>query len=339
MYVSAGFIVPREVAAEARAAVAAARGQATELKGATLLRTAPGRARLASLLRTFRELQCLPLFRVGEKRYAIAGKIVHTFIDPPYNDRVDNRITWDREWNQRLAGQLYGLSDASLTQMWTALRNPSTLSIDRALAGLLAACGPGQEELADLLAGAVHNVDDVVQDLVASAQTPAGRQLQSLAPTFVLAVLDCADEIAVNIDSDEPVVVHDATASFEPGIDFGFEMRRMARGRGGANRFRTPDGSVWTLGYRKLAALKFVDSNGEALVQAADGLAALMRSAPTTWQAWADESPELLQQYAQNCVAAFALYGATTPGGFFGSDEFLGRALEPFGAARERGLL
>ena len=92
----AGWIVPSELAGQARQLVVARRDEMSmkELKGTQLLRSARGRDNLWRLLDGLLSLGVSPVYSVVEKKYAVAGKIVETFVDPPYNDRITDGFTY-----------------------------------------------------------------------------------------------------------------------------------------------------------------------------------------------------------------------------------------------------
>jgi hypothetical protein len=103
VYVVAGWMVPRSSTTAARGVIATAaplQAQQLELKGKNLVTRARGRTIAANVVIGLLSLRCLPVFSLFEKSYAAAGKIVSTFIDPPYNHFVDDGFTRDARSQQ-----------------------------------------------------------------------------------------------------------------------------------------------------------------------------------------------------------------------------------------------
>ena len=201
IYALAGWVVPEELREAAqRVIVESCSSIATpELKGSQLLRHTRGRTLVTELLEELLQLGCMPVFSVMEKRYAVVGKIIETFLDPPYNPRASNRFTWDTDLKQGIAERLYRLPGEGFGRLWDLIRRPDIEEADEWEAALRAVVVRlmllGLDDLAQLFEGALGHIDDVIRDLVSVDSDPVQRHVQGLDATMLAGVAGDVDAI------------------------------------------------------------------------------------------------------------------------------------------------
>jgi len=110
VFVVAGWMVPGssadEVASRVSWAVPSHLIKAQELKGSKLMRSREGQVALAELVTDLQTFGCVPTFCVAEKTYAIAGKLIESFLDPISNPLVPPSFVLDDLMKQDIAQSL-----------------------------------------------------------------------------------------------------------------------------------------------------------------------------------------------------------------------------------------
>ena len=127
-YVIAGWAAPDNTAiAEASVVIESLRQKhckdAAELKFKTF-RKKPWT--VSETMTRLGKIGLIPIYVIAEKRYCVAGKIIETFLDPYYNDRLSMPFTYDLPTKQELANTLYErFADDVLRQFAAAYRDPT----------------------------------------------------------------------------------------------------------------------------------------------------------------------------------------------------------------------
>lgn len=306
---------------------------ALELKGSQLVKTPVGRQRATRVIDGLLTLGAEPVFSVNEKRYAVAGKIVQTFIDPPYNDNVRNyAITWHRGMNQLLAERLYTMPPGSLDGLWDSIRIPDADAMKQQLEFVVRRCELlGRDGLAFLLRGSFPYVRKIVEELDVMRDDPIHRHSMGLAATCLWGLLAPIDSVATAAGLSELAVRHDETHSFGPLLNWWFATVRR---NGQVREDVYPEGLRVRHGLAAFSTFEQVNSKNEPLIQAADVLAAVMGAVPSHHVEFLGTNPDLVDLYAG--MAAGSLEGYPNPRRFLGSISFLESVMAPISAAMER---
>ncbi len=141
-YVIARWVVPEKAVVDAAVEIESLRQKhcrdATELKFKTF-RKKP--SVVCETMTRLGQIGLVPIYVVAEKRYCVAGKIVETFLDPYYNNRLSMPFTYDLPTKQELANALYDrLSEKALRDFAAAYREPTQEGLESALAAIAAEC-------------------------------------------------------------------------------------------------------------------------------------------------------------------------------------------------------
>jgi uncharacterized protein DUF3800 len=168
IYAIGGWLVPTTQTCSAEAVVAriarTLAPQASELHGHKHLRTHKGRVQAKTLFQGLRDLGSVPVFIVAEKRYVVAAKAVHTFLDPVHNPKVPNQLFNSPTRLQALADVVYGLGDPAVTQFGQAYRSKNAAELGAALVELIARLrATNRHELAETFHGAAPNIDSIAR--------------------------------------------------------------------------------------------------------------------------------------------------------------------------------
>jgi hypothetical protein len=105
-----------------------------ELKGTNLTGNKRNQGLLKEFYNKLIELGCRQTVMFAEKKYCIAAKVIETFLDPVYNDRVSNRYTYDNVLKKNLAEKVYKLPFETLKEFAEAyrkLRNYEYINMQR----------------------------------------------------------------------------------------------------------------------------------------------------------------------------------------------------------------
>jgi len=239
---------------------------------------------------------------IVEKSVAIASKLIETYLDPAWNDRVTPGIRSDGRMLRATFEKLVGLTSEDVYALWAATRRGEAASIQLALQALIeAACTRGQSDLAWLLGGAAHHVDaigrtlgaDNADTLLRIAQGPNGRAF-----TQLLVVLDAH---ALRQDIIELRIVHDETAELEPLF-----RAVHAIGRNGWREFGDLERAILGPGLQRVSSPEFRDSKDELLLQAADALASALAYCAKVLLAGDQLSREMTRMFTSLMERAFS---------------------------------
>ena len=283
VYVLAGWLVPESARADAEQRIQglhrAVSPSAPELHGKRLLKTVRGRQAATALFCDLQDAGCIPLSLMSEKRYAIAAKIVETFLDPYYNSSITDRLGWDIELKQRLANDLYELPDMYLSEFAEAYRACDAAKLRTSLGRLTTVLSLRLDtELADAIRGSLERVDDIAQAEATASVSLPNRALASLnLPTFV-SFLSVAEDVGRFINAPAIHITHDHSKEFAHGFRWAFETFKNARpGR----EVRLPSGYLMAFRFQSVRSFTMADSRRAPIIQAADMLATALCSYAT----------------------------------------------------------
>ena len=246
--------------------------EGTEFKGSRLLERAKGWRLLGDLLQAMGQQGGLPVYQIVEKRYAIAAKVVETYLDPLYNNRVQNDFLFDLDRKQDLAEAIHGLPLAALHDFSRSL--PSFREAAALLSSLDALCSAlraaGRTDISILLAGARRVTDEIarLERLTDEGEIPGSGMATLNFPIFT-AFLYQVEHIGRVSRSRRINIIHDESKEFAPTFQWWFSRLRRAA----PSTFRFSNGSWFSLPLQILRSFKTVPSHTSPGVQAADLIA------------------------------------------------------------------
>lgn len=241
--------------------------QGGEFKGSRLLEKAKGWRLLEDLLRAIGSKGGLVIYNVVEKRYAIAAKVIETFLDPAYNRRVPNEFTYQAETKQDLADLVSQLPDGVLHDFARVYRAPDGPALKRSLDAICSALRErNQGKLSVLLAGARRVTDEIAElEAMDDGEIPGAGMPTLNLPVFA-ALLYKLEEIGRLSGSRAIGVVHDETKEFFPTFQWWFDKMRQAE----EGVVHLQGGAKMMLPLRTLLSFESVVSDISPGVQAAD---------------------------------------------------------------------
>lgn len=275
-YVLGSWVVPDAQVVEVAVAIEQFRSryfsQRDEMKASAVLRNDRTKLHCVDLFRTLGRLQCVPLYLVAEKRYCVAGKIIETFIDPAYNDVVENPFAVDVATKQELANTLCDeLPKGVIKQFAEAYRAPTVQGLGQALRGVARAVESSvSPELAELISGCKGHIDEIAA--AEASSSPLGDVAGTLNMPCLVAFLMLVENIG-RLGLARPIkIIHDQQHAYQLGYRRIFEMHR-----GLPTLFaRLPNSEITYSRLEHVADFQTQDSRLSLAVQAADLLAGVI---------------------------------------------------------------
>lgn len=275
-----GFLIPDVKLLDAAVIVERTRAravpQAPELKASTVLRRPTGAGIVAEIVSQLSGLPALPLFVLAEKRFCVSAKIIETFLDPAYNDKITNFFTSDRRVKGQLANDLLRLlSPEALDLFADAYRTPTEETLREALLLLVAeAKSRLSPEVATLLSGAEPHLEDIAE----SEGWYKGR-LNGINLPAVLSLFQMVEHAARALETTVSKFVHDEIAAYEDVYRETFLTFRAV----GTEVIKYPNGHPGLTGLRSIRNFETQASHTSPFIQAADLMVgATMRVAQKT---------------------------------------------------------
>lgn len=269
-YVLAGWLVENGKIEPARSAVRAARAAMThsELSGPQLLKTTMGRRVALDLLGALGAVAS-PFVVAVEKRFALAARMAHEFLDFEHNPRADRAFILDKTRARASAHEFLALPIAAFEAANEWIRRPSRATTEQCLSAVIDGFrSVGKPDLADILAGA--RGDAGAGPHVMELEHAAGASPNAAAFTSALAMLE-----QLSVMSAEPLrIVHDET-KFRTTFD-----HHHALAASGLPHVAFPE-LMAAAGYpmlRNVAPAAYADSKTEPMIEGADVLAGLCAS-------------------------------------------------------------
>jgi hypothetical protein len=334
VYIVAGWLVPLPFLHKAQRAVASFRQeyypQAAELHAKRILKSATGAARLLELVDALAEAGCMPIASLVEKRYAVAGKIVETFLDPYYNPLAPKKLGMEAgaelavHLKQDLAQVFYNLPDTYLRDFAKAYRVPDGRLLDQSMNRLtLALRLVGHNALAQMLEGSRPRLDEIAGD---EAWVKDSRGTSSLNFPIFATVLSILEDIGRSIGVRRLHVRHDSSEEFREAFQFVFDRFRSLRHMPSTKEIRYENGRLVFFGLRVVHSFEMVDSHESPLIQAADLLAGALNSYSVLSVTDGSVSPPLLEIASRILPAAlFPLQYCS----YLGSEQFIKKVFVP----------
>ncbi len=169
-YVLSGWMVERNLSYRAKNKVEFLKEQsypqAQELKGSKLLKNNRGRRFCTELIYgEMGKANCTPFFIVAEKRFAIAAKMVESFLDPEYNHNIKPSFSWMNAQKKKIAQIIYNISEGSIEKYAAAHSNPSLSYIEESHLQLLKEMDKnGFKQLVYALKGVSGNLQAILDE-------------------------------------------------------------------------------------------------------------------------------------------------------------------------------
>ncbi|WP_432799628.1 DUF3800 domain-containing protein [Poriferisphaera sp. WC338] len=243
--------------------------QRKELKASAILRNEHSKQICASFFNKLNELKCLPIYLVAEKRYCVAGKIVETFIDPTYNDIVNDAFTNDVQTKQEIANTLYNtLSDKTIALFAQAYRQPTADGLKEALEHVERVIeSEVSPELSKLIGGCKSHIADIAN---------AEAEISDLGEVFATLNTPCLVNFLMQMEYlgrighvNSLTLIHDQQHTYQEGYEKIYELhRRMPR------IFTLhPQSNLIYSNLEHVTKFEMMDSKSSPLIQAADLLA------------------------------------------------------------------
>ena len=273
-YVLAGWAVSEDAVVEASRLVENTRKkyfqQRQELKSYPFLKSEQGKRRAVELISGLGAAGCVPIMVVAEKRFCVAGKIVETFLDPAFNDKLRAAFSWDTLTKRELANTLMAkLPPDVLSHFAEAYRKPSSKSFLTCLEEIsCAARSFVNPELGVCMEGSLSAIE-----AIAESEDPSASRLGKLSQSVNVPVLMAFFLMVENLGrcgAIDPVkVVHDEQAVFEKDMKEIFRLHREA------NDFVVdiPYSDIPYSNFKHISAFELTPSVSCQMIQASDVLA------------------------------------------------------------------
>lgn len=249
-----------------------------EIHAKELLRRAYAWDFVRKLIEGLGAVGCIPSYVIAEKRYVIAAKAVETYLDPLYNDRVGDDLTYDTSEKEQLANSLYDLPDPVLVSFAQAYRDRHGPSLKAALDSMCSALrATGRDRISILLAGSRRVTDRIAADEAGGEVGVPGKGYGTLNLPVFFNAIHIFEGLARLAGARDVEIVHDEQREFGATLRWCFELARHAS----EGHVRLANGGELFLPIRCLTKLAFPSSGASAGVQAADVLAGALRRPAT----------------------------------------------------------
>lgn len=238
-----------------------------ELKGTKLTGNKRNQAKFHEMFNSMVSMGCRPTMVLAEKKYCIAAKVIETFLDPAYNNRVNNRYTYDNILKKNLAEKVYQLQFETLRHFAQAYRLLDKDLLEQSLKILCEELNAVQEkELAYNLLGAVGAIEEIcLLERDTRLEFLPNHAAASLnVPAFV-ALINHLEGYA-RAKKHRYTVIHDKTKVYEDGYKEVYKLYSESN----KFQFRLANGTKIILGFSNLNEIQFHDSLESPWIQAAD---------------------------------------------------------------------
>jgi hypothetical protein len=276
-YVLAGWSIPINRLADVAAAVEKARQThcpGGELKSSRLLRRPSGVRAAIALLEQLGQLHCVPLYVAAEKRFCVAGKIVETFMDPMFNDRVENPFIPDVITKQEIANALYDHLPADVFDGFAAAyRSPTGEAFRASLTSIVVSVEQRiNPELAAALEGCRPYLDQIARLEADTSILGSVQQMFNMpALTSLLMMIEVLGRWGL---VEVRKIVHDEHAKYDESYREIFEIHRNA----GEGFYSLPNGANLVCPLKHIGGFEIAVSHENPFLPAADILAGAART-------------------------------------------------------------
>lgn len=276
VYVLAGWGVKFDDLLSAAAVVESCRskyGIAGELRAKKLLRTQKGCKVAADLIGNLIALRCVPIFTIVEKRYAVAAKIVDTYLDYVYNPAAPTIVGIDALACSELANLICDIPEDLLRRFAVAYRKLDISEL-KAVASELRTVRETQipKEILLAIPRVVPKLSEIVSAEAAFRSSQPNNALGSLNFPIFVNMLILVESLAERANT-MAKLHHDELKEFEQGFRSIFDAYRSAKTTG---EIKLTNGVTIPQSLQHISELVMVESHSNSLIQAADILAGLL---------------------------------------------------------------
>jgi len=290
IYVLAGWIYNEEKLSGIQAIIDRVRRPgAKEVKAARLLESGRGMKDLAGAIQDLAQVGGIPIVVVAEKKYAIAGKIVESYLDPAHNQLIGGDWTWDSDLMQDAAEMCFQLPDPLLSEFAAAYRNNDGLGLEAVLLKLVAVLsGPKESPLSVLMLGSKGRMTEVAEEGTKASRLRRG--VNSLNFPVFWSLLHMVESIGRAYGADSISILHDETREFCDAFQMAFEAVKNGAGGG----VILPNDGVIHGRLEVVSKLEYSTSHETPGIQAAEMLAGGVRKITECLQRRTQVAEELM---------------------------------------------
>lgn len=270
-YLVGGWIIPNSHLASTTIIdeVAKALNVNGELKGTNLSGNKKNQREFKVMFEKMEAFDCKPFIVFAEKKYCIAGKIIETFLDPEYNNKISDFGTYtsDNLLKKRLAEKIYNLSFDTLKQFGQAYRLLDPAAMEQSLKIICDELSAVNEfDLADKLSGALSYIAEISNiEKQTHIQFLPNNASASLNVTAFFSLINHLERYARN-KKITMSIIHDKTKAYEPGYTQVFKLASEAVNAS----IQLTDGTNIVTGYNNVKGIQFHDSKDSPWIQASD---------------------------------------------------------------------
>jgi hypothetical protein len=276
VYVLAGWGVKFDGLLSASALVESCRsryGIRGELRAKNLLKTRAGCKAAADLIDKLSPHPCFPIFTIVEKRYAVAAKIVDTYLHYAYNPEAPKIVGFDAVACQELADLFCGIPEDLLRRFAAAYRTLDILELKAVAFELGTIKGTKiPRDILRAIPGVVPKLSEIVGVEAGFRSSQPNNAIGSLNfPVFVNML--CLVESLAERANTRATVHHDRIVEFEQCFQWIFDAYRSSKGAG---KIKLTSGVTIPLSLQHINELVMAESHSNSLIQAADILAGVL---------------------------------------------------------------
>lgn len=270
-YLVGGWIIPNSRLASTTIIDEAAKALNVngELKGTNLSGNKKNQREFKVMFEKMEALDCKPFLVFAEKKYCIAAKVIETFLDPFYNNKISNRYTFDNLLKKHLVEKVYNLPFDTLKKFAQAYRSLEPAAMEQSLEDLCNGLSEVNEyDLADKLSGAFNYIEEITAiEKKTNTEFLSNNAAASLnVPTFY-SLITHLEEYACKTNM-SLTITHDKTKAYEHGYTELYKLISEATN----SRFQLTDGTNIITGFDYLKNIQFHDSKQSPWIQSADVL-------------------------------------------------------------------
>ncbi|WP_142954545.1 DUF3800 domain-containing protein [Bacillus cereus] len=274
-YIIAGWMVPNKKLEEFSVIDKSAEslGIEGELHGTKLIKSKKAQQEFISLFnRLCKEIECIPIFIIAEKKYCIAAKIIETLLDPYYNDEVDNSYTYDNLKKKKLVEKLNNVPYEYLVEFINSYNEANPVTMENAIDLL---CGflesNNESDLSKKIKGSIKYLEDNLESEKKAREHLPKKTMLSLNLPVYISYITLLEKLGGAINA-KFSLVHDKTQQFKESYSHIFDLYSDAE----SFESKLTDGNSILLGFKHLKEFSFEDSKESRWIQAADLLASVI---------------------------------------------------------------
>jgi len=279
LYVLSGWMVERNLSYRAKNRVQDLKEknfpQAQELKGSKLLKSSKGKSFCSNLI--FGEMgdaHCIPFFIIAEKRYAVAAKMVESFLDSEYNERINTAFSWMNAQKKQIAEIIYDVSDGSIEKYAEAHKRPEFSTIKESYLLLLNELEEnGYKDLVYAVEGVKDNLHEVLDEETHTLQAVEKNAMHTLNYPVFVSFIQLIEKFSRTTNFKKVRMFHDEVAQFEKAYPEIFSLYSNSKSQ---EEFILENGASILFSTDKIKTFQMEDSKRSLMIQAADVLSSTL---------------------------------------------------------------